>query len=110
MNEDTLISEDDFDNVWGATTMPNGELWSVGALQSIPANRIWTVYENGSIDEDGNSNNDWYATPGIVHSIALGILVTQMPWDERTRDAIWHHDTDEFARDERRALHTQMIT
>ncbi len=109
MNEYAYISEEDFDNIWGAATKPNGELWSLCELQGIPQDRIWTVYEDGSIDDDGYMDSNWYATPGIVSSLALGFIVTRIPWDDRTHDAIWYLDSDEFAREERRVFCMQMI-
>lgn len=109
MSEYSYISEEDFDNIWGAASKPNGELWPIHEIQDIPQDRIWTVYEDGSIDEDGHTDNNWYATPGIVQASALGFLVTRIPWDEGTHDAIWYFDTDEFAREERRAYCAHMI-
>lgn len=104
MNEHPYISENEFDDVWGATSKPNGDLWSHQEVSAFPINYVWTVYEDGSIDDDGYSDNNWYAMPGIVPAFALGYLVTQKPWDEKTENAIWYLDTDEIAREERRAL------
>jgi hypothetical protein len=95
-----------FDEIWGATAKRNGELWSYQDVVRLPINRVWTVYENGSIDDEGYSDNNWYATPGIIPAYALGYLVTKVPWNETTSGAVWYVDSDEIAREERRALVT----
>jgi hypothetical protein len=103
MNGYAYISEREFDDAWGATTKSNGELWTYIEVVSLPINCIWTVYEDGSIDNDGYSDNNWYTTPGIIPAYALGYLVTKRLWNETTHDAIWYLD-DESARAERREL------
>lgn len=104
MNGYKYISEREFDELWGAIAKLNGELWAYHEIQSLPVSCVWSVYENGSLDNDDYSDNSWYATPGIAPACALGYLVTQIPWNETTNDAIWYLDSDEFAREERRAL------
>lgn len=106
MSKNSYINENEFDNVWGATTKPNGELWSYQEANIFPINRVWTVYEDGSINDDGYSDNNWYATPGIIPAFALGYIVTQTPWNETTNDAIWYFDSDDIAREERRIFMT----
>lgn len=96
------ISEDDFDGIYGASVKPNGELFSYQEAIQFPLKQVWTVYEDGSIDEAGYSDNTWYAMPGVVPAHALGYLITEKSWDEDTHDAIWYLGTDEKAREERR--------
>lgn len=104
MNDCKFISEREFDDVWRAVTKPSGALWAYQDVAAFPINRVWTVYEDGGVDDDGCSDNTWYAMPGIVPAHAIGYLITQMPWDENTNHAIWYLDDDEFAREERRAV------
>ena len=102
MNGYAYISEREFDDVWGAATKPDGELWTHKEIVAFPENRVWTVYEDGNIDDDGYPDNNWYAMPGIVPAFSLGYLITKIPWNEKTPDAIWYLDDDESAREERR--------
>ena len=75
MSSYAYISEHEFDSVWGATVKSSGDLWSYREVLSFPINYVWTVYEDGSISDDGYSVNNWYARPGIVSSVALGYTV-----------------------------------
>ena len=102
INDHDYISEHDFNNIWGAEVKSNGELYSYQEAIGLPTMRVWTVYEDDSIDDDGCSDNNWYAMPGMAPSLALGYLITEKPWDEDTRHAIWYLDDDKYAREERR--------
>lgn len=104
IKRDDLIPEKDFESIWGAHAKIDGELFSYHELKPFSERSIWTVFEDGSIDDDGYSDNNWYAMPGIVSPHALGYVVTQKPWTETTPDAIWSLDSDDYAREERRTF------
>lgn len=70
---------------------------------------MWTVYEDGLIDEEGCEDSNWYAMPGIVPSRALGYVVTEKAWTTETGHAIWYQDFDEQAREERKVLNRALI-
>ncbi len=101
MNPD-YISETDFMSIWGAHVKENGELYMFHEVKGLLLGNIWTVYEDGGIDEDGYSDNNWYAAPGFHPMMALGYLLTEKPWTGDTPHAIWDLDEDEVDREERR--------
>lgn len=94
-------TEEDFDRIWKPQTRANGELFSYSEVVSIAIKNVWTVYEDESVDEDGSSDNNWYAMPGISAGVALGYLVTGQAWSEDSQHAIWYLDVDVVARAER---------
>lgn len=102
--KENLISERDFDDVWGAKVKPDGTLLAWMELASLPANRVWTVYEIDDVRDDGKHYLHWCATPGVVPSLALGYLVTEKSWGMDTPDAIWFYDDDEHGAAERHAV------
>lgn len=101
MNLSGFISEDDFMSDWDPRVKANGELFRFEDVASLPITSVWTVYEDGSIDEVGLADNNWYAMPGIVPAFALGYLVTGKHWDASTPHAVWFLDDDLEAREER---------
>jgi hypothetical protein len=101
-----FISEPDFEDEWGARTKPGGDLFIWSDVAKLPSAQVWTVYEEDDVRADGKHYLHWYATPGIVASIALGYLVTEKPWEDDTPNAIWYRDDDELGAMERyRATH-----
>ncbi len=103
MSLDNYISEQEFDQEWGAHAKPNGGLLDWHEATQYPVTRVWTVYEDGSIDDLGNEDRTLYAMPGIVPSWAIGYLITEMDCNADTPHAIWYLDeADEEEREERR--------
>lgn len=103
MKSQGYISEQEFDQKWGAHAKPNGELWSWQEIQCFPISRLWTVYESGSINATGHEDRTWYAMPSIVSSWAIGYLVTEKSWSSDTPHAVWYLDeADEEEREEYR--------
>lgn len=100
-----FISEQEFDRDWKPRLKANGELFRHEELDHFSIRHVWTIYEDGAIDEDGYSDNSWFATPGVVAGHALGYVITERPWDIETKDAIWYADDDEDASEERRQFH-----
>lgn len=96
------ISERDFEGVWGARAKSDGEFFTYGEVVNLPIKQVWTVYEDGGVGEDGRTDSNWYAMPGMTPGFALGYVVTDMVWGEETPDAIWYLDDDECAREDRR--------
>ena len=97
------ISERDFDEVWGARAKVSGDLYFYEEVKSLPIEYVWTVSEGEDLNENGfNLDNNWYASPGIFVTNALGYLITERPWGDDTRDAIWCLDDDDRAREDRR--------
>ena len=91
-----FISEQDFVTHWGAHAKPSGDLYFYDEVRSLPIEHVWTVSEG----EDRDDN--WYASPGIFFTNALGYLITDRPWTDGTHDAVWYLDDDDEAREERR--------
>ena len=97
------ISERDFDEVWGAHANLNGDLYFYEEVRSLPIQYVWTVSEGEDLDESGfNLDSNWYASPGIHITNALGYLITERPWGDDTHDAIWYLDDDDQADEDRR--------
>jgi hypothetical protein len=97
------ISEQNFDEVWGAHAKPDGDLYCYREMEAFSVECVWTVSEGEDLDEAGfNLDNNWYASPGIFVVNALGYLITKKPWENGTPDAIWYLDEDDQAREERR--------
>ncbi len=82
-----LISEADFESVWGVQVSGSGDLLGHDEIVGLPINSVWTVVETCSGD-DGN----WYALPGIHVVNRLGFVLTLKCWDELTPDAIYFLD------------------
>ena len=101
MDHTGFMSEDDFMRDWDPQVRANGELFFYEDVVALPPENVWTVYEDGSIDESGYTDNNWYAMPGIVPGFALGYLVTGKAWDASTPHAVWFLDDDLETREER---------
>ncbi len=98
------ISEEEFDDIWGAHAKPDGNLYVYDDIRSLPIQHVWSVSPGDAIDEDGFDIDDsWYAAPGIHFINVLGYVITEKAWEVGTPDAIWSLDDDEDAREERRA-------
>jgi hypothetical protein len=82
-----LISEREFDEVWGVRLRPSGDLFQFDGVRDQSPNHVWTVVDTGD-DADGN----WYAQPGFHVVNKLGYVMTRRPWSETTPDAIYFLD------------------
>ncbi|HET7560869.1 MAG TPA: hypothetical protein VFJ87_00640 [Rhodanobacteraceae bacterium] len=82
-----LISERDFEAVWGVYLQPSDDLFQFEDVRDHPQQHVWTVVDSGD-DGDGN----WYALPGFHVVNKLGYVMTCKPWSETTPDAIYFLD------------------
>lgn len=94
--EETFISETEFENEWKVFMRPNGDLFDHEDIKDHHINHVWTIVESGS-DEDGN----WYASPGLHYVNRIGYVMTEKPWTDELRDAIYFlddfdHEEDSF--------------
>lgn len=87
------INEDEFQNDWGVIRKPSGDLFDFTEVKDQPVNHVWTVLESGDGD-DGN----WYASPGFHVVNRMGYVVTEKPWVDELRDAIYF--LDDFEKDD----------
>jgi hypothetical protein len=95
-NDLDLITEREFDEVWGAYAKPSGDLFQIEDIRDQPPDYIWTIVDSGD-DSDGN----WYAQPGFHVVNRLGYVMTRKPWTDSTPDAIYF--LDDFDHDESEA-------
>jgi len=86
-SDDDLISEREFDEVWGAYLKPSGDLFAFEDVRDQSPNHVWTVVDYGD-DSDGN----WYALPGFHVVNKLGYVMTREAWSDSTPDAIYFLD------------------
>ena len=96
-DEQELISEQEFADVWGVYLKPSGDFFEFEDVRYQPLNSVWTVVETGD-DRDGS----WYAEPGFHVVNKIGYVMTRNPWSDLTRDAVYflddlEHDSEEFA-------------
>lgn len=82
-----LISERDFEAIWGAYVQSSGDLFQFDDVINEPPEHVWTIADSGD-DSDGN----WYAMPGFHVVNKLGYVMTRKPWSESTPDAIYFLD------------------
>lgn len=85
--EDELISERDFEDIWGVYLKPSGDLFFFDDVKDQPLNHVWSIVESGD-DADGN----WYAEPGFHVVNMLGYVMTKKAWTDNTPDAIYFLD------------------
>jgi len=85
--DDQLISEREFEEVWGVYLMPSGDLFQFDDIRNQPRKHVWTIVDSGD-DADGN----WYALPGFHVVNKLGYVMTRKPWSGATPDAIYFLD------------------
>ena len=81
-----VISENDFVEIWGAKTKPDGDFYEFEDLKDVPINQVWTIVEG---DDDG-----WYAEPGFHIVNKLGYVVSDKPWVHGTESAVWFAPED----------------
>ena len=86
-NDDDLISEREFDEVWGVYLKPSGDLFQFQDVREQPLNHVWTIVETGD-----DSNGNWYAEPGFHIVNKIGYVMTRRPWLDSTPDAIYFLD------------------
>ena len=82
-----LISEREFEDVWGVYLRPSGDLFQFDDVRDQPREFVWTIVDSGG-DADGN----WYAEPGFHIVNKLGYVMTRKPWSDTTPDAIYFLD------------------
>jgi hypothetical protein len=86
-DQDELISEDEFKEVWGVYLQPSGDLFQFEDVRDQPREFVWTIVDSGGGD-DGN----WYAEPGFHIVNKLGYVMTRKPWSDSTPDAVYFLD------------------
>ena len=82
-----LISEREFEDVWGVYLRPSGDLFQFDDVRDQSPEHVWTIVDSGG-DADGN----WYAEPGFHIVNKLGYVMTRKPWSDTTPDAIYFLD------------------
>lgn len=88
-----LISEREFEEVWGVYVKSSGDLFWYEDVKDKELNHVWSIVESGD-ESDGN----WYAEPGLHVVNLLGYAMTKRPWIDSTPDAIYF--LDDFEHDE----------
>lgn len=78
------ISEDEFWEDWGLIQKVDGEFFDYEDLRRAPVHNVWTVVESGT-----DNNDNWYASPGFHIVNKLGYVLTERPWHDDRRDAIY---------------------
>lgn len=65
-------------------SITGNQMWEYHEViaSGVPLNRIWTVIE-------GDTGRTWYASPGFHIVNKLGYVVTEVPWEDATIDAIY---------------------
>jgi hypothetical protein len=76
-----IISEEDFDNLWGAKGTDDGGLLEHTDVLLKPLRKIWTVVEG--------DNDDMIAMPGFRVVNALGYVLTTKNWTHIGQMAYW---------------------
>lgn len=84
---DELISEQDFEDIWGVYLLPSDDLFEFSDVRDKALRHVWTVVSSGD-DADGN----WYASPGFHVVNKLGYVMTTKNWSASTPDAIYFLD------------------
>jgi len=84
---DDFITEDEFWDGWGVIKRPSGDLFDYEDIKDQPLNKIWTIIESGS-----DENDNWYASPGFHLVNNLGYVMTEKAWEDDSRDAIYFLD------------------
>lgn len=92
-----LISEGEFELIWGARTKPSGDFFEYEDVKNMDIHYVWTVVETGGDDRS------WYASPGFHVVNKLGYVVTAKPWTTGDEEAVWFlydfDDDDEDSED-----------
>ncbi|MCE5233902.1 MAG: hypothetical protein ABFC67_15235 [Mizugakiibacter sp.] len=83
-SDEDLISEREFDEVWGAYLKASGDLFAFEDVRDQSPNYVWTILETG-----GGRDGRWYAQPGFHIVNKLGYVMTRKPWPDPTPDAIY---------------------
>lgn len=78
------ISEDEFWEHWGLIQKRDGELFDYEDVKNVPVHYVWTIIESGS-----DTNDNWYASPGLHVVNKLGYVLTEKPWHDDRCDAIY---------------------
>lgn len=81
---DEPISEDDFFDDYGPLPLGEGEsmLVSHAVTLNYPTERVWTVVEG--------SDGALYASPGYHRVNVVDYVITEHPWTDPGRDAVYH--------------------
>jgi len=77
------ISERVFWDKYKPTVKPNGDYLEYLDTLIYPRNRVWSL-----IESEANYRN-LYASPGYHIVNVLGYCVTEEPWTDMTRDALY---------------------
>lgn len=78
------ISEDEFWSEWGVIQKSSGVMFESEDLRALPVNHVWTVLES-----DDDLTKSWYAAPGFRLVNRIGHVLTEKPWTDAGRDAIY---------------------
>ncbi len=81
----SMISEDEFWDVWGLITAPDANFLTHDVVRKFPLHHVWTVV-------DSADNCNWYAMPGYHFVNRAGYIMTCKPWEDPTLDAIYYAD------------------
>lgn len=82
-----LISEREFEDVWGVYLKPSGDLFQFDDVRDQSPQHVWTVVDSGD-----DAADNWYAEPGFHVVNKLGYVMTRKPWSESTPGAIYFLD------------------
>lgn len=82
-----VISERDFEDIWGVYAKPSGNLFWYEDVRDHPLRHVWSVVEGENPDD-----NNWYAAPGFHLVNVLGYVMTKKPWTESIIEAIYFLD------------------
>lgn len=73
-----LISEADFDAMRPSNMREHHE------VVNAPLQRVWTILDDGGVTDV------LYASPGFHIVNKIGYVITEIPWTDDCKDAIYH--------------------
>jgi len=82
-----MISERDFEDVWGVYLRPDGDFFCYADVVNQRIEHVWTVVETGWAGDE-----NWYAVPGIHYVNRIGYVMTKQPWEDAASDAVYFLD------------------
>lgn len=82
--DEEYIPENEFWENWVVIQKRSGDLFDYNDIRNKPIKHVWTILESGD-----DTNENWYASPGIHYINRLGYILTRKPWHDYCRDAIY---------------------